>query len=141
MGIKKLRIVHEDIQTFLHIRLGNPQRICVSLVSNPFTSRGRKQNRLSGALCKASEMRRIRLAIPSDAIPFEDKASSTNCKQKENSDVDNVRNNSVIFSSRLYRSVRNVNAKKIRDYCISVDAPADTDKWVKTIYVVTMRCM
>jgi len=38
VGVRELRIVHEYIQAFLYIRLNDPQRICVSLVSCPFES-------------------------------------------------------------------------------------------------------
>jgi hypothetical protein len=85
-------------------------------------------------------MRRIRQEISSEAIPFEDKASSMNRKHEENSDGDSVRNSSAIFSSRLHRPVQDVNAQQGNRLLISVDAPADIDKRAKTMYVVTIRC-
>lgn len=85
-------------------------------------------------------MRRIRHAISSDAIPFEDNASRMNRRHEENSDGDNVRNNSAMFSSRLHRSVQDINAKQGIRQVVSVDAPVDMVKWAKTMYVVTMRC-
>jgi hypothetical protein len=51
----------------------------------------------------------MRQAILSDEISFEDKASSKKCRQEENSDGDSVRNNFAILSSRLPRSVRDIN--------------------------------
>ena len=98
-------LVHEDIQAFFSVPLNDPQRVCVFPMRYPLIHGDKRQDRLSGALCKASEMRRIRRAKSSDPTPFEDKASNTNRRHEENSDGDSVRNNFAIFSSRLHRSV------------------------------------
>ena len=74
----------------------------------PFISNRRRWGILCGALCKASDVRRIRRAPISNAVSPADSVSKTNWRHDEKSGGDSDWSNLAMFSSKSHRSIKGI---------------------------------